>query len=180
MSKKLTEIEIVTLCKNGDQNGQRALYNRYYSSMLSLCTRYVSDQSIAKEIVNDAMLKIFNKIYDFEFNHNHALRGWISKIVVNESLMYLRRKNKFLTISTPVETDIADYNSWSLDAIDIRIIFQAIQSLPDGYRVVFNMFAIEGYSHREIADALGISEGASRSQLTHARKKLQKTLKELL
>ena len=170
----MTEEELIQLCIAKDRKGQRLLYQQFVSTMARLCFRYLRDEEETKDAVSEGFLKVFESIYSFENRHPGALEGWIRKIMVNGCLMKLRSKQHFVFMSTE-EEDIQQLSGVE-EELSAEEIFQIIAQLPDGYRTVFNLFAIEGYSHKEIAELTGISESASRSQLTHARNKIKQLL----
>ncbi|MEM7107711.1 MAG: sigma-70 family RNA polymerase sigma factor [Bacteroidota bacterium] len=167
------------MCKGQETRGERLLFKKFYPSMFKLCLRYMCDEYRAKEVVSNGFVKVFKNLESFEFRDGNGLNAWIKKIMINESLMYLRKYKKF---ERNVSLEEVDENSAlpQIDSIDAELIHQAIRSLPTGYRTVLNMYIIEGFSHKEIGAELNISENASRSQLTHARQKLQKILKGIL
>lgn len=170
----MTDEELIKLCVRGDTKAQSLLYQRFAAPMGRLCLRYISNAEEAREIIVEGFLKVFSKIEKFEYRGKDSLEVWIRKIMINECLMHLRkRKVVFLNIvENDQESEISVESELSAEEI-VRII----SGLPDGYRIVFNLFVIEGYSHREISLMLGITESSSRSQLTHARQKLQQLLK---
>ncbi len=171
---RYTEDELITGCLRGDKNAQRHLFETYSPRMYGVCYRYVKDPMHAEDILVTGFTKIFDKIG--QFKREGSFEGWIRRIMVNESLTYLR-KNR--TMSVEIDLEYADrepdYDNLAghMEAEDLLTM---IESLPPGYRVVFNMYAIDGYSHKEIAEQLGISENTSKSQLSRARTHLQKIL----
>lgn len=170
------EDELIKGCLRRDSSAQKVLYDTYSSKMYGLCYRYVKDSMDAEDILITAFMKIFDKIH--QFKSEGSFEGWIRRIVVNEALTFLRRNR-----SMYLETDLdqadrePDYNALS-DHLEAEDLLTMIQELPTGYRIVFNLYAIDGYSHKEIADQLGISENTSKSQLSRARTYLQKVLVE--
>jgi RNA polymerase sigma factor (sigma-70 family) len=171
---ELTDETLIQLCIDKDKKGQNDLYKRFVSPMGRLCVRYLKNTEDAREVVIEGFLKVFNNIKKFEYRGKDSLEVWIRKIMINECLMHLRKNRNLIFIS------ISEEDSISTDSIEADLsaeeIFQVITSLPPGYRTIFNLYAIEGYSHKEISELLGITESASRSQLAHAREKLQKLL----
>jgi RNA polymerase sigma-70 factor (ECF subfamily) len=143
--------------------------------MLSVCRQYIKDIQLAEDVMITAFMKVFTNLNKFE--HKGSFEGWIRRIMVNECISYLRvqKKVKF--------TEDEIYVEESFNAIDIQFSIDQIQflidALPDGYKMVFNLYAIEGYKHNEIAKMLGINEGTSKSQLSHARKMLQTQINTL-
>jgi len=170
------ENELIKGCLRHDSSAQKQLYDTYSSKMYGLCYRYVKDSMEAEDILVTAFMKVFDKIQ--QFKREGSFEGWIRRIVVNEALTYLRRHR-----SMYLETDLEqadrepDYNALS-DHLEAEDLLKMIQELPAGYRIVFNLYAIDGYSHKEIAEHLGISENTSKSQLSRARTYLQKVLVE--
>lgn len=163
-------------CLQGDRSAQRQLYDFYSSKMYSICYRYVKDSMEAEDILVTAFMKVFDKIG--QFKSEGSFEGWIRRIVVNEALTYLR-KNRSMYLETELEQADRepDYSKLS-DHLEAEDLLNMIKELPTGYRIVFNLYAIDGYSHKEIADQLGISENTSKSQLSRARVYLQKMLLE--
>ena len=170
------EDELIKGCLRRDPSAQKHLYDFYSSRMYSLCYRYVKNSMEAEDIIVTAFLKIFDKIQ--QFKSEGSFEGWIRRIVVNEALTFLRR-NRSMYLETELEQADRepDYNALS-DHLEEEDLLKMIQELPTGYRIVFNLYAIDGYSHKEIAEQLGISENTSKSQLSRARAYLQKVLLE--
>ncbi len=168
-----TEKKLVKLCRRGDRQAQRQLYERFSAQMLGVCRRYVKSREDAEEVLGNAFLKVFKKID--QFKGEGALGGWIRRIMVNESLNFIRyQKNLFVEIEEENHRHLS--HRTSEDEMDAEYLLDMIADLPLGYRTVFNLFAIEGYGHQEIGEKLGISENTSKSQLSKARKHLQKRL----
>lgn len=165
---------IIQLCRNGDRKAQRTLYDRFQGHMFRVCFRYVREQQEAEDILCKGFHKVFQHIAQFEDRGEGSLQKWISRIMVNEALMYLR-KHKLEMVSEDAAQAIPS-GTRSDQSLDAEYLYNMIRMLPLGYRTVFNLFAIEGYSHQEIATELGISEGTSKSQLSKARAMLQEML----
>ncbi|OXA96141.1 RNA polymerase sigma factor [Flavobacterium hercynium] len=169
------ETEIIKLAVENNRQAQQQIYSRFSSKMLSVCRQYIKDIQLAEDVMITAFMKVFTSLNKFE--HKGSFEGWIRRIMVNECISYLRvqKKVKF------VEDEI--YIEESFNAIDSQFSIDQIQflidALPDGYKMVFNLYAIEGYKHNEIAKMLGINEGTSKSQLSHARKMLQTQINTL-
>lgn len=142
--------------------------------MARLCLRYISDKEEARDVLIEGFLRVFAMLKRFEYRGENSLERWIRKIMVNECLMNLRKRRRTLFVDV-AEEHIAVGNSAD-GGMDREEIEMLIKILPVGYRTVFNLFAIDGYSHKEISEMLGISESASRSQLTHARARLKEIL----
>lgn len=169
---------LVKKCLEGDQRAQRALFDKFAPKMLGVCIRYTKDIEEAQDVLQDGFVKVFTKLN--KFSGEGVLEGWVRRIMVNTALDQIRKNVKF-------QDDI------SLDKVDFKIegdghvieqlmeedLLKLINEMPPGYKAVFNMFAIEGYSHKEIADEMGISENTSKSQYSRARAYLQMKLEEL-
>jgi RNA polymerase sigma factor (sigma-70 family) len=170
------EDELIKGCLRREPNAQQQLFDLYSSKMYGLCYRYVRHAMEAEDILVTAFTKVFDRIG--QFKGEGSFEGWIRRIMVNEALTYLRKSRTMY-----LETDLAqadrepDYDKLS-DHLETEDLLKMIQELPAGYRLVFNMYAIDGYSHKEIAEQLGISENTSKSQLSRARVYLQKMLAE--
>lgn len=170
------EHELIKGCLRRDSSAQKILYDTYSSKMYGLCYRYVKDSMEAEDILVTSFMKVFDKIH--QFKSEGSFEGWIRRIIVNEALTFLRR-NRSMYLETELEQADRepDYNALS-DHLEAEDLLNMIQELPTGYRIVFNLYAIDGYSHKEIAEQLGISENTSKSQLSRARTYLQKVLLE--
>lgn len=170
------EDELIKGCRRRDRNAQKLLYDTYSSKMYGLCYRYLKDAMEAEDVLVISFAKIFEKID--QFKGEGSFEGWIRRIVVNEALTCLR-KHRSMYLEAELEQAEYQLNYKSLeDHLEAEDLIQLINDLPTGYRIVFNMYAIDGYSHKEIAESLGISENTSKSQLSRARTYLQKALKE--
>jgi RNA polymerase sigma factor (sigma-70 family) len=170
------EDELIKGCLKRERNAQQALYDLYSSKMYALCYRYVRHAMEAEDVLVMAFTKIFDRIE--QFKGEGSFEGWIRRIMVNEALTHLR-KSRAMYVETELEQADRepDYDRLS-DHLEAEDLQKMIQELPPGYRLVFNMYAIDGYSHKEIAEQLGISENTSKSQLSRARTYLQKILME--
>ncbi|HSV76608.1 MAG TPA: RNA polymerase sigma factor [Bacteroidales bacterium] len=170
--RDLAEETIIRGCLENDRKEQERLYRMFADEMYNVCLTYEQDRDAAKDIMQDAFIKVFKNID--QFNRSGSLKGWVRRVVVNTALDYLRRKKgeeKLVDIEAVSEIQIqAETNASPSFAKDI---LTAVSRLPDGARLVFNLFALEGYSHREIAEKLSISEGTSKSQYSRARQLLQ-------
>ena len=170
------EDELIRGCLRRDGSAQKQLYDTYSSKMYGLCYRYVKDPMEAEDILVISFMKVFEKID--QFKSEGSFEGWIRRIVINEALTCLR-KHRSMYLEADLEKVDHDPNYKGLsDHLEAEDLIQMINDMPTGYRIVFNMYAIDGYSHKEIAESLGISENTSKSQLSRARTYLQKVLKE--
>jgi len=170
-----TEQLLIKGCIGGDRAFQTKLYELYAPKMLGVCMRYSKNREEAEEVLHEGFLRVFT--YIKKFRGDGSLEGWIRKIMVNAAL--LRYRNK-IHLSPVIQSDTAGYDTATesniLSNLDAKELLSLVQSLPAGYRIVFNLYVFEGYKHREIAEALGISEGTSKSNLSDARAFLQKVL----
>ncbi|HET9486650.1 MAG TPA: sigma-70 family RNA polymerase sigma factor [Chryseosolibacter sp.] len=171
------EDDLIKGCREGDQHAQQQLFDRYSSKMYGICSRYVKNTMQAEDILVMAFTKVFERIS--QFKGEGSFEGWLRRITVNEALTYLRRSRAMMVVETDLDkADLQpDYDHLS-DHLEAEDLLKMIDKLPPGYRIVFNMYAIDGYSHKEIAGQLGISENTSKSQLSRARHFLQKLLAE--
>jgi RNA polymerase sigma-70 factor (ECF subfamily) len=167
----VTEQDLIQGCIRGERKSQEAIFRLYAGKMLVVCLRYARHHMEAEDILQDAFIKVFRYINNFQ--HKGSFEGWIRRIVVNTALKNIDKKsftNEQIGIETEKDAGAAP-NVYS--DLGEEELLKMIASLPDGYRVVFNLYAIEGYSHKEIAELLDIGESTSRSQLVKARKLLQ-------
>jgi len=174
----MSEEEMLEGCKVQEEKAQKFLFDRYSRKMMGVCMRYADTYAEAQDIVQDAFIKVYKKIGTF--SGKGSLEGWIRRIMVNTSLDYLRsiKNERFNVPVEDVEYKLKEKQQ-IIASMQAEDLLKVIQTLPTGYRTVFNMYAIEGYSHREIADRLEISENTSKSQYSRARSLLQKKLEVL-
>ncbi|MDP3452686.1 MAG: sigma-70 family RNA polymerase sigma factor [Bacteroidales bacterium] len=174
----LDEKELLRACAKQDSRAQRTLYELYSPKMLTVCMRYVGDRERARDVLHDGFITVFEKIDSY--NGSGSFEGWLRRIFANTSLMYLRKGDvlKFTEELSDVSKEYSVENT-VMGNITSKELLRLIASMPDGFRAVFNMYAIEGYSHLEIAKVLGITEGSSRSQLSRARHWLQERLQDI-
>lgn len=169
--------QIIEKCSKGNQKAQKAFYYQYIDLLYSTINRYVKDSATVDDLLFQAMMKIFTKLEDFTYINEKALVGWLKKIAVNEALMHLRAD--FRTVYKIEEiSEIDNINLVEADDLNEKDLLETIEMLPSGYRTVFLLHVVEGYSHKEIAVQLGIAEGTSRSQFFKARSLLQQKLKK--
>lgn len=174
----MTEDQLINGCRKGERLAQKELYDKFSRKMMGVCLRYTTDRETARDLLQDGFIKIFTNIESF--SGVGSFEGWMRRIFVNCALESLRK--------TDILRDAADLdNSAELiepdasvtDHLSAQELMAVIQKLPPGFRTVFNLFAIEGYSHKEIGEMLNITESTSRSQYTRARQLLQRTIKDL-
>ncbi len=169
------ERDLIEACRDKNAKAQEALYEQFSPKMLGVCLRYLPDRNDAEDAMIAGMVKVFENLHRFEAKG--SFEGWIRRICVNEALTLLRKKSKMLWD----EVEKADKEKFETDTeanLEAEELLKLVQNLPAGYRTVFNLYAIEGYSHQEIAGALGITESTSKSQLNRARNFLKKMIAE--
>lgn len=172
----LNEEELIDGCRKGNRTSQKALYDRYCRKMLVVCLRYSKTTAEAEDILQEGFVKVFSGIKDFR--QEAKLETWITRIMVNTALNVQRRKLYLYPMVDVTELNLPD-TEISISGIHFSQLLEMIQTLPHGCQMVFNLFAIEGFSHKEIAEKLGISEGTSKSQFARAKSLMQsKLLKE--
>ena len=172
----LSEAELLNLVRSGDASGMRAFYERYVGFLTAVCSRYVPDRAAVKDILQEVFVKAFDRIWSFEYRGEGSVKAWMHRIVVNDSLKFLRANGKMKYVDDL--PDVEDEQMDSLPDVPAAVVAEMIKSLPDGYRTVFNLFVFEKKSHREIAELLGIKEDSSASQFFRARAMLAKKIKE--
>jgi len=176
----MDEQQLVEGCKRGESWARKQLYENYASAMLGVCMRYVSDRETARDLLQDGFIKVFTKI-DM-YSGTGSLGGWMRRVFATTALEHLRKNDALRT-----SVNIDEYNEANegfdysvLEQLSADEIMACIAELPNGFRTVFNLFAIEGYTHNEIAEMLNIKESTSRSQFIRARKALQKSVQSLI
>lgn len=172
-----TEERIINGCLKGERSAQRHLYDSYSGKFMAICMRYLKDREHAEDVMIESFMKIFEKLPQFQ--HRGSFEGWMKRIVVTQALMTLR-SNRHLMMEVNLEPvyEYSDHH-YELTQLETAELMELVQGLPVGYRTVFNLYAIEGYSHQEIADLLGISESTSKSQLNRARNTLKEKIASL-
>ncbi len=174
----MNERKLIEACKNNDASAQKLLYETFARKMMSVCLRYADNREMAEDFLQEGFIKVFSSIRSYSYEG--SFEGWMRRVFVNTALESLR-KNDLLRNGVDLDSldpqQEADYSA--VDKISADELMELIAQLPPGFRTVFNMFAVEGYSHKEIAHALNITESTSRSQYTRAKKLLQKWINEL-
>lgn len=168
---------IIERCQKNDRRAQRDLYDLFSNKFFIICLRYAVDRSEAEDMLQEGFIKLYHKID--KFNHSGSFGGWAGRLIANNCIDLIRKKPNLYAITDVHANKLETYSTNALDKLIGEDIINLIQSLPTGYRTVFNMYIIEGYSHKEIAEKLNISTGTSKSQLNRARKLLQKKLNEI-
>lgn len=174
--KSLSDKELIMRCSEGKLRAQELLYRRYFSFAMSVCIRYTKNQNEAMEIVNDSYMKVLGNIR--EFDSSKSFRSWYGRILVNSAIDNYRKNSRHSTYMQITDLEISEEQEPLIDAeLSAGDILSLFSELPDNYKVTFNLFEIEGYSHEEIGQMLGISTSTSRSNLTRAKKILRKLYK---
>ncbi|MBK8805267.1 MAG: sigma-70 family RNA polymerase sigma factor [Bacteroidales bacterium] len=173
--------EVIKHCKTGNQVAQGILFNTHYKQMYNLSMRILANHHDVEDVLIVSFTKVFDNIKKFEYREENSLNKWIKTIVINESIRYVNARNKIKYDDDLPEFEMNTMFDSNLSDIDIEQVYSIIETLPAGYRMVFNLYAIEGYSHKEISDLLNITENTSKSQLRKARiniiEKISKTMK---
>ena len=173
-----TEEELILGCLAGKRKAQQQLYETYSRRFMAICLRYLNDQQQAEDVMIQSFMKIFEKLSQFQ--GTGSFEGWMKRIVVTQALMAIR-SNRSLTLTIPLEDTlhVKEPAAEDLTQLEVAELMELVQSLPLVYRTVFNLFAIEGYSHQEIGELLGITESTSKSQLNRARSVLKEKITSL-
>jgi RNA polymerase sigma-70 factor (ECF subfamily) len=171
---KKSENDIIQGCIKGQRAYQQALYEQYASKMLGVCMRYARDKAEAEDMLQEGFVKVFQNITKFKFEG--SFEGWIRRIMIFTAInIFKHRTRKFQEDLDRENYDIS-YNDFMIERISVKEIMVLVQQMPEGYRMVFNLYAIEGYTHKEIGQLLGIAEGTSKSQYSRARQHMQEVL----
>jgi len=168
------ERNLIEAIINNERWAQRQLYEQYYSPLMSICLRYAANEKDAEDVLHESFIKIFKNIH--RYNVGTSLKNWMSRIVVNTSIDHYRKKSKMETVELSGVYHLRTSEPGAIEKLTAKEIIAALQQLTGIYRAIFNMFVVEGYSHKEIAKKLNISESTSRSNLVKARKKLKEIL----
>ena len=174
----MKEQEIISGCKQHDANAQRCLFDQYYRRSYHVAFRYLANHHDTEDVLSIAFTKIFKNIHQFENRGEGSFQKWLNTVVINEAIRFLKSKKElffqedqeYLTLNASLEN--------GYDALDLEEVNQILENMPKGYRTVFNLFGIEGYSHKEIAKMLHINENTSKSQLSKARNYIIQKLKK--
>lgn len=173
----MTDEELIDKCLKGDSRAQKALFDKFSRKMMTVCLRYVGDYERAEDVLQDGFVKVFRNLD--KFKHEGSFEGWIRRTIINTSLDYLRReKNGYIDTDISEAEYLAGDDEKSLSKMRVDELMKIIQDMPTGYRTVFNLYAIEGYSHQEIADELGVTESTSKTQYKKARTYLMNIIVE--
>ncbi len=167
LTRKFTADDLLEGCKLGQRKAQERLYAALSSKMLGVCMRYAKDRFEAEDMLQTGFVKVFQKVC--EFRGEGSFEGWIRRIMVNTAIEIYRKNQRMLNVVDIDEAYDAPQSTFDMNGLETKDLLALIQQLAVGYRLVFNMYIIEGFTHKEIAEQLGISEGASKSQLSRAR-----------
>src|SRR5579859_6040782 len=171
-----SENELINKCAKGERAAQQALYERYCRKLMAVCLRYARSTPEAEDILQEGFVKIFNSLKSFRFESK--LDTWMTRIIINTALNQQRQKLYLLPMVDVAEAGLKEDEKISFSDFNLSELLALVQSLPDGCRVVFNLFAVEGYGHKEIGEMLGISEGTSKSQYNRAKNLLRAKLEK--
>jgi RNA polymerase sigma factor (sigma-70 family) len=170
---KMSIEDLIEGCKKEDKVCQRELYNMFAGKMMAVCIRYAKDRMEAEDILQDGFIKLFDNVSNFR--KEGSFEGWVKRIFVNTALNKIRNKRYDFKEIDNISLNLS-FDDFLIEKMSENDILELINTMPEGYKYVFNLFAIEGFSHKEIADSLGIEEASSRSQYSKAKKYLQQKI----
>lgn len=182
MLRTISETELTERCKQEDKKAFQQLYEQYAGLLMAVCIRYSGEREAAQDILHDGFLKIFRSFAQFSYRGEGSLRAWLIRIMVNESLEFLRRKKQLsqTVLMENLPDTIPDSEERDWEQIPQSQLMRFIEELPTGYRTVFNLYVLEEKSHKEIAEILGITERTSSSQLYRAKSLLMKKINDYI
>lgn len=170
--------QLINRCRAGERKAQELLYKQFAGKMLGVCMRYATDRMEAEDMLQNGFIRVFQKMQDYR--GEGSFEGWVRRIMIHSSIEYYRKHHKMMQV---VDIDEAGHepsvNPIASANLDAKVLMGMIQQLAPGYRMVFNLYALEGYSHKEIAEIVGITEGASKSQLSRARTILKEQIAKM-
>lgn len=172
------ELQLLCLVKQGNAMAMKTVYSTYIRYLAAICSRYIVNNEDVKDVLQDSFLKIFSGIASFEYRGRGSLKGWITKITVNETLKFLQKNNRFEFVEISEQEHDKPDEEPDVDAVPSSVLFNLIRELPDGYRTIFNLYVIENKSHKEIAKLLDIKESTSASQLHRAKSLLATKIRQ--
>jgi RNA polymerase sigma factor (sigma-70 family) len=170
-NQNITESDLIVGCLDGNRRMQEELYKRYSPKMYAVCLRYAGVAEEAQDVLQEGFIKVFKKMDSYR--GDGSFEGWMRRVFVNTAIEHFRRKRYMMPVTEKEENSIEGKYVSALDELGAKDIMALVQDLSPGYRTVFNMYVVEGYTHKEIAEMLGISEGTSKSQLSRAKVILQ-------
>ena len=171
--------EVLKGCKSGNQIAQSVLFNTHYKHMYNLSMRILANHNDVEDVLIISFTKVFENIKKFEYRGDHSLVIWIKTIIINESIRFVKKRDKIKYDDNLPDLEISEEFDSDLSDVDIEQIYSIIETMPTGYRIVFNLFAIEGYSHKEISDLLQITVSTSKSQLRKGRMNIIKKINKI-
>ena len=171
------EKHLIQEAKNGDRKAIEMLYKQFYGYAMSIALRYPNSKEEACEIINDSFMKAFDKLD--QYDHQNSFKGWLRRILINTSIDYYRKNIKHTAVMDIEKADAETLDPDIIDQLSAEDILGVLRDLPEILRIIFNMYEIEGYSHNEISDKLGIPASTSRTYLARAKKKLREKIQEL-
>ena len=174
----LNEEELIKRCVSGDRHAQEFLFNQFYKDLYLIAMRYLSDHHDAEDVIIHSYTRVFKNLKSFTYKGQGSLGRWVRTILINESIRLLKKRSLIQFNEDVKHLDYQNSDANGLQQMQASDITRMIEKLPTGYRTVFNLFAVEGYAHREIAEMLGISESTSKTQLKKARNHLMKNINE--
>jgi RNA polymerase sigma-70 factor (ECF subfamily) len=172
----ISESDLIKGCIENDRRLQQELYNRFAAKMYGVCLRYAGNADDAQDILQDGFIKVFRKLDSFR--REGSFEGWVRRIFVNTAIEHFRRRNYMQPVTEREESLIEAKTLSALDGMNEKDILKLVQELSPGYRTVFNLYVVEGYTHKEIAAMLDITEGTSKSQLSRAKVILQDMIRQ--
>lgn len=173
----MTDDELIDKCLQGDQRAHKELFDKFSRKMMSVCMRYIQDREQAEDVLQDGFVKVFTHLKSFK--RQGSFEGWIRRTMVNTALDHLRKaKNMHIDADISEAEFLAGEDEKVVGKMRVEELMRLISEMPPGYRTVFNMYAIEGYSHQEIADELGVTESTSKTQFRKARNYLMNIIVE--
>lgn len=171
----VNEKDLIQACKQQERKAQKLLFDRYSAKMLGVCRRYIKTQEDAEDVMIEGMYKVMSKID--KYHGTGSFEGWMRRVMVNEALMFLRKAHNFRMTVEVSNIEIKSQVTVE-DQLAAEDILKLLEKLPTGYRTIFNLYVVEGYKHREIAEILGISINTSKSQLILAKKRLRSLIQQ--
>lgn len=174
----IQEQELVERARGGDRSAMEAIYRSYAGYLNAVCSRYITDGDEARDVLQESFVHILSSLDKFQYRGEGSLKGWMSRIVVNRSLKALRSHKRSLTIAGDDIPEVEDDGDPGFDSVPEKVIMDMIRSLPEGYRMVFNLHVLEDLPHKEIGRLLGIKENSSASQYLRARALLARQITE--
>ena len=178
-SLNIEDLELARLCARGDDKARKEMYTRYAGSLYAICIRYVGDRELARDLMHDSVIRIYDTIG--KYRPTGSLKSWMSRVTVNLVIDHMRKERKFLIVPLEGEQEkIPEPSAEEMRTVPKEELIRMISALPEAKRVIFNLFCVEGYSHKDISKMLGIKEKTSSSLLFKAREQLAGNIKDYL